>query len=112
MPKKSYSAKQRKLAAVAPPRDKITAADLKKLRSKKKRKKKRNYLIRSMGMQSKQKTLMKIGKKHYIEFVISGQDLNLKQPTYLVFLASLRINIHLKIKIWVKPFKKFWIEHL
>ena len=40
MPKKSYSAKQRKLAAVAPPRDKITAADLKKLRSKKKRKKK------------------------------------------------------------------------
>ena len=40
MPKKSYSAKQRKLAAVAPPRDKITSADLKKLRSKKKRKKK------------------------------------------------------------------------
>ena len=40
MPKGSYSAKQRKLAAVAPPRDKITAADLKKLRSKKKRKKK------------------------------------------------------------------------
>ena len=40
MPKKSYSAKQRKLATVAPPRDKITAADLKKLRSKKKRKKK------------------------------------------------------------------------
>ena len=40
MPKKSYSAKQRKLAAVAPPRDKITAADLKKLRSKKKKKKK------------------------------------------------------------------------
>ena len=38
MPKKSYSAKQRKLAAVAPPRDKITAADLKKLRSKKKKK--------------------------------------------------------------------------
>ncbi len=38
MPKGSYSAKQRKLAAVAPPRDKITAADLKKLRSKKKRK--------------------------------------------------------------------------
>ena len=31
MPKKSYSAKQRKLAAVAPPRDKITAADLKKV---------------------------------------------------------------------------------
>ena len=40
MPKKSYSAKQRKLAAVAPPRDKITAADLKKLRTKKKKKKK------------------------------------------------------------------------
>ena len=40
MPKGSYSAKQRKLAAVAPPRDKITAADLKKLRSKKKKKKK------------------------------------------------------------------------
>ena len=40
MPKGSYSSKQRKLAAVAPPRDKITAADLKKLRSKKKKKKK------------------------------------------------------------------------
>tara|TARA_B100001248_G_C27060196_1_gene309213 strand:- start:93 stop:215 length:123 start_codon:yes stop_codon:yes gene_type:complete len=40
MPKGSYSSKQRKLARVAPPRDKITAADFKKLRSKKKRKKK------------------------------------------------------------------------
>ena len=40
MPKKSYSAKQRKLAAIAPPRVKITGADLKKLKSKKKRKKK------------------------------------------------------------------------
>jgi len=40
MPKKSYSSKQRKLAAVAPPRDKITAADLKKLRSTKSKKKK------------------------------------------------------------------------
>ena len=40
MPKKSYSAKQMKLAAVAPPRDKITGADFKKLKSKKKRKKK------------------------------------------------------------------------
>ena len=40
MPKGSYSSKQRKLAAVAPPRDKITAADFKKFRSKKKRKKK------------------------------------------------------------------------
>ena len=34
MPKGSYSGKQRKLAAVAPPRDKITAADLKKLSHK------------------------------------------------------------------------------
>ena len=40
MPKKSYSAKQRKLAGVAPPRDKITGADFKKLNSKKKRNKK------------------------------------------------------------------------
>ncbi len=38
MPKSSYSGKQRKLARVAPPRDKITAADFKKLRSKKKKK--------------------------------------------------------------------------
>ena len=38
MPKKSYSPKQRKLAAVAPPRDKITAADFKNLRSRKKEK--------------------------------------------------------------------------
>ena len=40
MPKSFYSSKQRKLAAVAPPRNKITGADLKKLRSKKKKKKK------------------------------------------------------------------------
>ena len=40
MPRSSYSPKQRRLAAVAPPRDKITAADLKKLGSKKKKKKK------------------------------------------------------------------------
>ena len=40
MPKKSYSAKQRKLAAVAPPRDKITGADFKNLKAKKKRQKK------------------------------------------------------------------------
>ena len=43
MPRSSYSPKQRRLAAVAPPRDKITAADLKKLRSKKKRKKSETY---------------------------------------------------------------------
>ena len=36
MPKSSYSSKQRKLAAVAPPRDKITAADLKKLTARQK----------------------------------------------------------------------------
>ena len=41
MPKKSYSAKQRKLARVAPPRDKITGADFKKLNTKKKKRKKK-----------------------------------------------------------------------
>ena len=41
MPKGSYSPKQRKLAAVAPPKDKITSADLKKLRTKKKKRKKK-----------------------------------------------------------------------
>ena len=40
MPKGSYSSKQRKLAAVAPPRDKITGADFKKLKAKRKKKKK------------------------------------------------------------------------
>jgi len=40
MPKSSYSGKQRKLARVAPPRDKITAADFKKLKAKRKKKKK------------------------------------------------------------------------
>ena len=40
MPKGSYSSKQRKLAAVAPPRDKITGADFKKLKGRKKKKKK------------------------------------------------------------------------
>ena len=34
MPYKKYSSKQKKLAAVAPPRKKITAADLKKVRGK------------------------------------------------------------------------------
>mgnify|MGYP003135406168 CR=1 FL=1 len=41
MPKGSYSPKQRKLASVAPPRDKITAADFKKLNAKKKKRKKK-----------------------------------------------------------------------
>jgi len=41
MPLKSYSKKQRKLAAIAPPRDKITAADFKKLNAKKKKRKKK-----------------------------------------------------------------------
>jgi hypothetical protein len=35
--KKGYSEKQKKLARVAPPRNKITAADLKKLRKKPKK---------------------------------------------------------------------------
>jgi hypothetical protein len=34
MPYKNYSSKQKKLAAVAEPRDKITSADLKKIRKK------------------------------------------------------------------------------
>ena len=38
MPYKKYSPKQKKLAAVAPPRKKINAADFKKLQSKKKKK--------------------------------------------------------------------------
>jgi len=37
MPYSKYSLKQKKLAAVAPPRKKITQADLKALRKKKKR---------------------------------------------------------------------------
>jgi len=36
MPFSKYSPKQKRLAAVAKPRNKITGADLKKLRSKKK----------------------------------------------------------------------------
>jgi hypothetical protein len=40
MPYSKYSPKQKKLAAVAPPRKKITAADLKKVAAKKKGKKK------------------------------------------------------------------------
>lgn len=35
MPHNKYSPKQKKLARVAPPRNKITGADLKKLRKKK-----------------------------------------------------------------------------
>ena len=39
MPKNKYTAKQKKLARVAPPRDKITSLDLKILRMTKKTKK-------------------------------------------------------------------------
>tara|TARA_R100001224_G_scaffold65340_1_gene39206 strand:- start:2649 stop:2792 length:144 start_codon:yes stop_codon:yes gene_type:complete len=43
MPYSKYSPKQKRLAAVAPPRKKITAADIKKLEGKKNgRSKKRN----------------------------------------------------------------------
>ena len=38
MPHSKYSPKQKKLARVAPPRNKITGADLKKLRAKSKKK--------------------------------------------------------------------------
>jgi hypothetical protein len=41
MPFSKYSPKQKKLARVAPPRDKITGADLKKVKGGKKRVKKR-----------------------------------------------------------------------
>jgi hypothetical protein len=40
MPYSKYSSKQKKLAAVAEPRKKITEADLKALKSKKKKKSK------------------------------------------------------------------------
>jgi len=39
MPYSKYSPKQKKLARVAPPRDKITAADLKKVKRGRKKKK-------------------------------------------------------------------------
>tara|TARA_R100000278_G_scaffold33786_1_gene30663 strand:- start:3722 stop:3844 length:123 start_codon:yes stop_codon:yes gene_type:complete len=38
MPKSKYSLKQKKMARIAEPRDKITAADLSALRIKKKKK--------------------------------------------------------------------------
>ena len=38
MPFSKYSPKQKKLARTAPPKDKITAADFKKLKKKKKKK--------------------------------------------------------------------------
>jgi len=40
MPFKKYSPKQKKLARVASPRDKITGADFKAMKKKKKKKKK------------------------------------------------------------------------
>ena len=42
MPKSKYSAKQKKLARVAPPRDKITGADFRALKRKKKKRKRSN----------------------------------------------------------------------
>ena len=41
MPYKKYSSKQKKLARVAPPRDKITGADFRAMKKKKKKKKKK-----------------------------------------------------------------------
>jgi len=41
MPYSKYSAKQKKLARVAPPRDKITGADFRALKKRKKTKKKK-----------------------------------------------------------------------
>jgi len=38
MPKSKYSKKQKKLARVAPPRDKITGADFKRLKKRAKKK--------------------------------------------------------------------------
>jgi hypothetical protein len=38
MPSKKYSPKQKKLARIAEPRDKITGADFKKLKKRKKKK--------------------------------------------------------------------------
>jgi len=43
MPYKKYSTKQKKLAAVAKPRKKITKADFKKLKKKKAQPKKKGY---------------------------------------------------------------------
>ena len=43
MPFKKYSPKQRKLAKVAKPRNKITGADFRKLRRKNAKKKQQNY---------------------------------------------------------------------
>ena len=41
MPFSKYSAKQKKLARVVPPRDKITGADFKTMKKKKKKKKRK-----------------------------------------------------------------------
>ena len=41
MPYSKYSAKQKKLAAIAPPRKKITGADFKDMKKRKKTKKKK-----------------------------------------------------------------------
>ena len=53
MPHSKYSPKQKKLARVAPPRNKITGADLKKLRAKPKRREGKNnansYFIKETG---------------------------------------------------------------
>ena len=43
MPFSKYSAKQKKLARVEPPRDKITGADFKAMKKKKKKKKRKQY---------------------------------------------------------------------
>ena len=53
MPKGSYSGKQRKSARVAPPRDKITSADFKKLRSKKKKEKEVKLTTRQKNLLAK-----------------------------------------------------------
>ena len=83
MPKGSYSAKQRRLAAVAPPRDKITAADLKKLRSKKKKEKEMKI---KKELTSRQKTALANHKKkgtHTAKHMTIMKEEMLKGKTFM-----------------------------
>ena len=61
MPFSKYSAKQKKLARVAPPRDKITGADFKAMKKRKKRKKKKM----KKELTKRQKTTLAKHKKHH-----------------------------------------------
>ena len=104
MPFSKYSPKQKKLAAVAKPRNKITGADLAKLRKKKKRVNTQAYQERQ-GLVN-QHSIRYIGEDLELT-IVAGVDRKLQLMLGLLeeFARSLQAKVELEKQIricWVK----------